>query len=78
VARRLWLKYVDKDAVRIITLPDAARRALQAEVMGGGEVSAGAFDWAERETLFLIADNLYAEYSRRAVQAVLYSGRPSS
>lgn len=70
VARRLWLKYVDKGAARIITLPDDARRALQAEVMGGGEVSAGAFEWAERETLFLIADNLYAEYTRQAVQAV--------
>jgi len=65
MAVELWERYVDEDAVHIITLPDEAKCALKTEVLGGGEVTPTAFDWAERETVFLIADNLYPIYQKR-------------
>ena len=67
VARELWQRYIDDDAVCVITLPDEVKRQLEADALGD-EVHATAFDRAERETLALITDNLYLTYQQRVRQ----------
>jgi hypothetical protein len=62
-ANRLWKRYLDAEADRLVTLPDNVHKVLEKAVKEGN-VDATTFDKALKETLLLLTDNIYPTYLR--------------
>eukprot|EP00967_Tisochrysis_lutea_P155690 scaffold312178_cov35-Tisochrysis_lutea.AAC.1 len=70
VARELWMRYVDTEALSRLPFRPELTRELEALLRSNDEVPADVFDKMEAEAVELIADAVYEEYETRAIQAV--------
>ncbi|KAL1523325.1 hypothetical protein AB1Y20_018271 [Prymnesium parvum] len=83
-ANRIWARYLDDKADRMVNLPASIHKVLKKEIVDNSckNVSLNTFDKANREMIQLITDNVYPawvhKYKRSSQSRSVDDGRPAS
>ena len=65
--KRIWARYLDDKADRMVNLPSAVHKALKKKIVDEdcGSVDVKTFDKANKENLQLITDNVYPAWLKK-------------
>jgi hypothetical protein len=66
-AKRIWQRYLDDKADRMVNLPSAVHKGLKKEIIDKdcADVGVKTFDKANKENLQLITDNVYPAWLKK-------------
>ena len=66
--KRIWARYLDDKADRIVNLPSAVHKSLKKHIVDEGcaSVSASTFDRANKEVLQILVDNVYPVWLKQS------------